>query len=182
MAAEAALGTNPWVSGFLLSLQASGMVVDLYNTFQRKKLIETGKKLEQEAFETNIQAIRLETEQQSVAQLQQLRQNLGTQIAVQAARGNNTGAGSSVFLREKSIGSYGQDERSRRLNLLAKESQLRANNIISGLGTLQSETELGQAMYGRYLNQINTSKAFDNLLNSDFANRWGFGNSGTKVK
>ena len=40
------------------------------------------------------------------------------------------------------------------MNLLTKENQLRAGNVLSGLHTLQSETKLGQSLTNQLFNTL----------------------------
>jgi hypothetical protein len=142
------------LAGILLGMQAAGMIVDYTQTRRQQGLIKAGREIEQAQYEANLAALRAQTEQESLNSMQQLRQNIGTQIAVQAARGTSTAAGTAVSLRTASQQAYQQDERTRRMNLLAKEADLRAGNALSGLHATASETQLGQAMTGRFLNMI----------------------------
>lgn len=142
------------LAGILLGMQAAGMIVDYTQTRRQQGLIKAGREIEQAQYEANLAALRAQTEQESLNSMQQLRQNIGTQIAVQAARGTSSAAGTAVSLRTASQQAYQQDERTRRMNLLAKEADLRAGNALSGLHATASETQLGQAMTGRFLNMI----------------------------
>src|SRR5690606_20667456 len=81
--------------------------------------------------------------------------NIGSQIAIQAARGNR--GGSSYSGISKSVSTFDSDERKRRMNLLAAESELRANHVLSGLHSLQSETQLGQSLTKDFLNTLQTT-------------------------
>jgi hypothetical protein len=162
-------------SGALLAFQAAGLITDYRATKNNQKLIQQGRQLEQAAIETNLEAVRLESGQASLDEMKQLRQNLGTQIAMQAARGNAPGAGTALTLQQESVSNFNADERTRRMNLIAKESQLRASNILSGLHTLQSETQLGQAMTSRMLNTIPLSSTIDEFRRSKLGKQWGFG-------
>jgi hypothetical protein len=45
--------------------------------------------------------------------------------------------------------------------LLSKEAQLRANNVLSGLHTAQSETQLGQSITSEIFNTLPVSSLFD---------------------
>jgi len=159
----------------LLAFQAAGLVLDYRSTRNNQKLIQQGRRLENAAFETNLEAVRLESSEASLASMQELRQNLGTQIAQQAARGNAAGAGMSITMQAESVGSFNKDEKTRRMNLLAKESSLRASNILSGLHTLQSETQLGQALTSRIFNTIPTSQISDKFGKTAFGKKMGFG-------
>lgn len=162
-------------SGVLLAFQAAGLVTDYRATKSSQKLIQKGRQLEQAAIETNLEAVRLESGQASLDEMKQLRQNLGTQIAMQAARGNAPGAGTALTLQNEAVSNFNADERTRRMNLIAKESQLRASNILSGLHTLQSETQLGQAMTSRLVNTLPLSSAVDEFRKSKLGKQWGFG-------
>lgn len=161
--------------GILLAFQAAGTIIDYRNTRNQQKLIRQGRQLEQQAFENNLETIRLQSEQESVDSMVQLRKNLGSQIASNAAKGTLSGQGSALTKANTSIGSYNSDERTRRMNLLSKEANLRANNIISGLHTTASETQLGQAMAGRFINSLPVSTALGSLGTSKLAKDWGFG-------
>lgn len=159
----------------LLAFQAAGMVIDYRNTRSNQKLIKQGRMLETAAIETNLEAVRLESNEASLAEMKELRENLGTQIAMQAARGNAAGAGNSLTMQAQSIGIFNTDERTRRMNLLAKEANLRASNILSGLHSLQSETQLGQAMTSRFINTVGSTQMTDAFGKTELGKKWGFG-------
>lgn len=143
------------MTAFLLSMQAAGLVSSVFGARSQDKYIQLGRKLEQEQYTTNLKALRLESAEASLSEMKQLRQNIGTQIAVQAARGNR--GGSSIAGINKSSANFNSDERTRRMNLLAKESELRANHVLSGLHTLQSESQLGQSLTRTFLDTIQTT-------------------------
>ncbi len=143
------------MSAFLLAMQAAGLVTSTYAARSQQKYIKIGRQLEQEQFSTNLEAIRLQSAESSLDEMKQLRQNIGSQIAVQAARGNR--GGSSYSGINESSSNFSSDERTRRINLMAQESQLRANNVLSGLHTLQSETQLGQSLTSTVLNSLQTT-------------------------
>ena len=142
------------LTGILLGMQAAGMIVDYTQTRRQQGLIRAGRELEQAQYEANLESLRAQTEQESLSAMRQLRANISTQIAVQAARGTSTAAGTAVTLRTASQQAFAEDERVRRMNQLAKEADLRAGNVLSGLHALSSETQLGQAMQQRWLNMI----------------------------
>lgn len=153
------------LAGILLGMQAAGMIVDYAQTRRQQELIKAGREIEQAQYEANLEALRAQYGQESLVAMQQLRQNIGTQIAVQAARGTSSAAGTALNLRTASQSAFEQDERTRRMNLLAKEADLRASNALTGLHATASETQLGQAMTGRFLNMIPLS----NLMNTGIA-------------
>ena len=147
---------NPILGGFLLSFYAAGATYSLYESNQNQKLIDMGKQLQQSAYETNLEAIRNQTEQASLDEMKELRKNVANQIVNNAARGVSN-AGSAWGNVRESETAYAKDEKARRMNLLTSESQLRANNILSGLHTLQSETQLGQSITGQIFNSLPVS-------------------------
>jgi hypothetical protein len=151
------------LTGILLAMQAAGMIVDYSQTRRQQGLIRAGREIEQAQYEANLESLRAQTEQESLFSMQQLRSNIGTQIAVQAARGTSSAAGTAVSLRSASQKAFAEDERTRRMNLLAKEADLRASNVLSGLHTSASESQLGQAMAGRFLNLIPLSQTLSDI-------------------
>lgn len=161
--------------GFLMAMEAAGLIFDYANVQNEKKMIQVGRNLEKAAIETNLEAVRLESNEASLNAMKQLRQNLGSQIATQAARGTRSGVGTALSLSQTSISNFNADERARRMNLLSKEANLRASNVLSGLHTLQSETQLGQAFTGRVLNQLPISSTFKQFQKSELGKKWGFG-------
>ncbi len=152
------------MTAFLLSMQAAGLVTSFFGKKSQMKTIELGRKLEQEQFSTNMQAIKLESSEASLDEMKQVRENIGSQIVTNAARGNR--GGTSYLGIDESAHNLETDERKRRMNLMAKESQLRAGNILSGLHTLDSETQLGQSLFKDVLNTLPISSAADKVFNS----------------
>lgn len=152
------------MTAFLLSMQAAGLVSSLFGSRSQGEYIKLGRKLEQEQFSTNLQAIKLQSAEDSLAEMKQLRQNIGTQIVNQAVKGNR--GGSSYAGINESSKNFNDDERNRRMNLLAKESELRANHVLSGLHSLQSETQLGQSLTSTFLNTLQTTSLLKPNWNS----------------
>lgn len=154
----------PSLDPFSLAMMAAGAIYSVNEAKGQKKLIKMGRDLEQAQFETNLEAARVEAAQGSLDELQQLRQNIGQQIVNNAAKGVSSAAGSAQGLIQNSEHIFGEDEKARRMNLLTKENQLRAGNVLSGLHTLQSETKLGQSL---------TNQIFNNLPISGLADQFG---------
>jgi len=161
------------MTAFLLSMQAAGMVTSLFGAKSQDKYIKLGRQLEQGQYDTNLKAIKLQSAESSLDEMKQLRQNIGTQIAVSAAKGSR-GSVSYTGIKQSSA-NFDSDERTRRMNLLAKESELRANHVLSGLHSLQSETELGQSLTKTFLNTVQTSTLlgqFGNKKPEGAQNKW----------
>ncbi len=141
----------------LLAMQAAGMVVDFIGTQQQAALGRLGAKAEQSAIEANIAETTAQSEDQSLQEMRKLRETLGTQAAVFVSRGTFQGAGSAFSIKQSSLRSFSDDERSRRINLLANQANLRTQNIMSGLHQLGSETQLGQSLSKRFFSEIPTT-------------------------
>lgn len=167
---------------FLLAMQAAGMIIDWYGSQQQKEIGRMGTRLEQAGIENAIQANRLEAEDASLKAMQNLRKNLGTQAAILAARGTFGGAGSALAIRTESIGNFNSDERTRRINTLGKETNLRAQNLMSSLHQLTYETQLGQQMRQRAFNSLPASSfgGGDASPAKGPAGGWSGSSSGTK--
>jgi hypothetical protein len=163
------------MTAFLLAMQAAGLVTSIFSSQGKQKFIKLGQQLEQEQFSTNIQALRLESAESSLDEIKQLRQNISSQIAINAARGNR--GGSSYWTQNESVKNFENDERKRRMNLLAKESNLRAAHVLSGFQTLQSESQLGQALTSEVLKTIPVSSLLspskNKSKNTDSGFSWG---------
>lgn len=142
---------------FLGAMQAAGMVVSIFSAHQQDKLIQLGRTLEQGQFEQNLAALRTSSAQESVAEMVQLRKNLGSQAVAAAAKGNRAGAVQGSL---ESVSSVASDERTRRMNLLLNENNLRAGNVTSALNLLDSETKLGQNLAKSLFDTVPTTSLF----------------------
>lgn len=163
------------MTAFLFAMQAAGLVSSVFGANNQMKYIKLGRKLEKEQFETNLAAVRVQSADQSLSELKNLKQNLGAQAVMDAARGNRAGA--SAWGISNAVNAYDNDERKRRLNLMASESQLRAGNVTSALNTLKSETELGQSLLGKAINTIPTTSLFNTGKKQPTTNQefnWGY--------
>ena len=142
----------------LLAMQASGMIFDYMGTKSQEEINNWGNKIQEAGIEANINLTRLETETETVESMKNLRKNLGSQIAVYAARGTALGAGSALTSLNQSVGSYKADERTRRMNLMGKENQLRTGAAITRLNNMTENTKLWKSFGQRSLNRFGTSQ------------------------
>lgn len=139
---------------FLLALQASGMVFDWLGNKQQIQMGRMGAKLEQAGIESNLQSARLESEDASLESMKKLRQTLGTQAAIFAARGTAAYAGSALSLKNESVNNFNSDTRVRRMNLLGNEARIKAGKTISQLHESASEAEVWQGFRKSVFNKI----------------------------
>ena len=142
------------ITAFLIAMQAAGMVVDWYGTQQQKEIGRMGTKIEQAGIESAINANKLEAEDASLQAMKDLRKTLGSQAAIMAARGTASGVGSALALSTESVSTFNSDERTRKINSLSKEANLRAQSLMSGLHQLTYETQLGQALRQRFFDKL----------------------------
>jgi len=161
------------IQTLLLAMQAAGMVTDYYAVQQEKAMGKMGEGLTQAAINSNMAMLRAQTEDDSAMAMQNLRQTIGSKIAMNAARGVSSGAGSSLTSMKEDESAFGQDEKARRMNLLQSENELRAKGVLSGLHQLKSETELGRKVSQDFFKMIPTSpSAYSEIgkgLTSDFS-------------
>lgn len=134
---------DPMTMGFLIALQAAGSIMSWEDTKKRIDMMRQGNAVDNAATQRNIEAIGAQAAEESYQEMNQLQKNLSTQLAVQAARGTG-GGGSAASLAATSVRSASRDESKRRMNLLAKQADLRAGKALSGLELLDSETKLAQ--------------------------------------
>ena len=167
--------------GFLLALQAGGMVVDYLGKSEQVRLGRMAEQIEQAGIEANIQQARLETEDQSLQALIELRKNLGTQAAVAAARGVSVAAGSSIVARQESLSTAGSDERMRRLNLMARETQLKSQMTLSKLHQQTNANNQWNTFRQNVLSRFPTNLDSISQIAKGFSAKEGYGFGLTKV-
>jgi len=141
----------------LLAMQAAGMVTDYFGAKNQDEMMKMGMKLQQAGIEANIYQSRLESQEASLASIKQLRQTMGSQLAIMAARGTSSAGGSALSFLNESIGNFNADERIRKLNLLGRENQLRANSAISRLQYSSDSSKLWQGFASRTINRFPSS-------------------------
>jgi len=161
------------ITAFLLSMQAAGAITSIWSANSAQKTIQQGRQLEKAAIDMNLEAANYEYQEASLASMQELRQNLANQAVMQAARGNRAGTEGTVGAVQKSISSQGADQQARRMNLLAREAELRAADVMSGMHTLKSETELGRKLATDIISGPATY-GLREFGKTDLAHKWGF--------
>lgn len=152
----------------LLAMQASGMITDYFGGKNQSEMMRMGMKVQQAGIEANIEEARLESADSSLQAMKQLRQTMGTQLAVFAARGTSPGAGSAASLFNESLSNFNSDEKVRKLNLLGKENQLRAGSAMSRLQYSSDVSKLWQGFASRTFGRVATSSAVWDRVAKDF--------------
>lgn len=152
----------------LLAMQASGMVVDWLGKNEQVKLGRIGAQIEQAGITANIAQSRLEAEDASLQSLKQLRQNLGTQAAVFAARGVRSGAGNALSFMTESVSNFKADERMRKINQLGREAELKAGSTLSKLHQQTRENTIWNQFRTDVFNKISTNPETYKQLGKSF--------------
>lgn len=160
---------------FLLAMQASGMVVDWLGKKDQIRMARMGAQVEQAGIESEIQSSRLQTEDESVQAMINLRKNLGTQAALFAARGTASGSGTALLFSNESVGNFNADERIRRINQLGNEARLKAGMTLSKLHQQTYENNTWNEFRQSAINKIPT-RGFTSGSNT--GSRGGFGLTG----
>ncbi len=142
---------------FLYALQASGMVVDYFGKQDQIRMSRIGAQIEQAGINSNIASSRLESEEGSLQSMRQLRQNLGTQAAMLAARGVRAGAGTAALFGNESIGNFNADERIRKINQLGNEANLRAGKLMSQFHEKTYENKTWNEFKNSIVDKISTN-------------------------
>jgi hypothetical protein len=141
----------------LLAMQAAGMIVDYFGTSRQQYYSDIGFKLQQAGIEANIYQTRLETENESLNAMRELRQRMGTQLAIFGARGTNPGAGSAFTSLTQSLSNFYSDERTRRINEMGRETELKGRGLVSSLNQSGENSKLWQGFTQRTINRFPTS-------------------------
>lgn len=138
----------------MLAMQAAGMITDYFGSKNQADMMNLGMQLKNAELDTNLQENRLETENESLENMKNLRQTLGSQIAVMAARGTSTSGGSAASLLNQSQANFNSDEQILRLNSMGRENQLRAGAAISRLQNSSNVSKLWQNFGSRTLSRF----------------------------
>jgi hypothetical protein len=152
----------------LLAMQAAGMVTDYLGAQSQSEMMDMGMKVQQAGIEANIEQNRLDTANDSLENMKSLRQTIGSQIAVMAARGTSTSAGSAASLFNENTANFNADERIRKLNSMGKENQLRAGGVMSRLQNSSDISKLWQGFGSRTLNRFPSSVSGWKQAGSEF--------------
>ena len=121
--------------------------MDFAGMEQQRKLGRKGESAEQAAIDAQLAMTRTQSEDQALQNMINLRKNLGSQLAVQAARGTSSSAGSAFALQQESIGTFGRDEAARKLNLLSNETLLKNAKYMSTFNRLSAESQAKQKFF-----------------------------------
>jgi len=141
---------------FFLAAQAGGMIMDYMGTSNANAADQEAMRRQEEAINFSIATSRLQTEDASLQSMKELRQNLGTQAAIFAARGVSSASGVSILSSEESVSNFNADERMRRLNQVMNEKRQKAGLEIAKTETKAFKNKNWNAFGTRVINKIPT--------------------------
>jgi hypothetical protein len=154
---------------FLVALQASGMILDWFNKSNQVDQARKAALLEQNAIKQNILLSRVQSEQESLNSMIDLRKNLGTQAAIFAARGINPAAGTATLNMQESLSNFNQGERVRKVNQLVREQQLKAKQLISQMHETGTESNIwGNFAQNIFKTASTRPEAYSGMFNGMF--------------
>lgn len=142
----------------LLAAQAAGIAMDMYASKKAAKSQKQGFLMDQQNAETKISQLQLQSTEDAIFGLDQLRQNLSTQRAISGARGQSSGMGSAHGASMASQRAYNADERAREMSLRFKTFDVRQDVGASRIAMQAQRRQLSQGFMNRTFQSINTNQ------------------------
>ncbi len=160
---------------FLLAMQAAGMITDYIGKKEQARLGRMGEKIEQAGINASIYGSRLETEEASLQAMKQLRQNMGSQAALFAARGVRPGTPTTALFMNESIGNFNSDEKTRRINQSGREAELRAGIVMSKLHQKTNDNKIWNQFRQSSFNKLPSSPEAWDKISKGFSAKGNYG-------
>ncbi len=145
----------------LMGAQAAGFGINLWGTSQANRMIGMGANLDRQALDLRMQQNTLASTEQAIANQEQLREAIGLQAVMFAARGQRGGVGSAAAIQNKSLIDFGKEERSRQMNLMFAQSNIKAQKATIGMQAAGQKAQGWGGLLNTSLNSLN----FNSLLN-----------------
>lgn len=174
----------------LMGAQAAGLVADVFATDASNKIARSGAALEEAQLELRIKQERIASNEQALANLEQLAETLATQRALMSVRGGTPGIGSNLASEAKAVRGFNRDEQARALSLEFSEQNRRAQISVGRIALAGKEAQSSAQLFNRAFNMIpfnelgttankktTATKAGSVKLDSNLAN-WSKGKTG----
>ncbi len=120
-------------SYLLMGAEAAGFGMSLWGTSQANRMIGMGANLDKQALDLRMQQNTLASTEAAIANQERLRETIGLQAVMFAARGQRGGAGTAAALQNKSLIDFGREERARQLNLLFANQNIKGQKAQIGI-------------------------------------------------
>jgi hypothetical protein len=138
----------------LLGAQAAGLIGDIFSQQAASKIARTGQQLDEAQMELRIKQDRIASNEQMLANLDNLAETLATQRALMSIRGGLPGVGSNLAVETKSVYNFNKDEQARTLSLEFSEQNRRAQIAASRIALAGREAERGAAIFNKAFDMI----------------------------
>lgn len=138
----------------LYGAQAAGLVTDVFAQHASYSVAKRGQKLEEQQLDLRLKQERLASQEQSIANLEQLSETLATQRALMSVRGGLPGIGSSGSVAQKSMSGFNKDEEARQLSLGFTEQNIKAKVAVSKLLLAGKKAQMGADLFGKAFNMV----------------------------
>lgn len=145
----------------LMGAQAAGLVGDIWASASSQSMAKRGQQLEEQQLDLRLKQERIASNEQSLANLEQLQEVLATQRAFAAVRGAMPGIGSNLAVEQKSISNFNKDEQARLLNLEFGAQQRKAQMAVGRLSAFGKQAESGAKTFNQAFNMIPTGEWAD---------------------
>ena len=147
-------------SNLLLAAQAAGIGVNLYANRQQLNYDKRGIELEESQQNLKMQQDTLAYQEQNLADLQTLNQTMASQRAIQGARGQMAGQGTTAAIENTSLRNYKSDERARKMSLSFREDYSKSIARLNRINYGSTKSELYTKTIGSAVNMFDFNKIF----------------------
>ena len=118
----------------LMGAQAAGIGIDMYAKHKQERAARRGAEIDKKEIDLQMQQEQLASTEQSVLNVERLREALASQRAIFAARGQASGQGTPVSLTQNQLSTFNQDEQARQLSLSFRKYQGDAQKRLLNIG------------------------------------------------
>ncbi len=138
----------------LMGAQAAGLVGDIWSSGIASRIAGKAQSLEEAQLDLRLKQERIASNEQSLANLEQLAETLATQRALMSVRGGLPGVGSSLTLEAKSVARFNKDEQARQLSLEFAGEQLKARKSVGRIALAGQRAAAGASQFNKAFQMI----------------------------
>ena len=151
----------------LMGAQAAGYATSIWGTTQANKMLGIGAQLDKEALDLRMQQNTLASTEQAIANQERLREAVGLQAAIFAARGQQGGTGTAGALQTKTLTEFGREERARQLNLLFSNNNIKGQKAAIGMQVAGQKAQNWGGLMNAGLQGISFNRVLGKLNDKD---------------
>ena len=147
----------------LMGAQASGAIGSIWSANMNYSALKRGQQLDEAQLDLRLKQERIASNEQTLYNLSQLQETLATQRALQAARGQLPGMGSSLATATKSITNFNKDVAARKLTLSFSEQQASANKAVGRIALAGKRSQMGAGIFETSIQNIPFSQLIGDI-------------------